>query len=189
MTQFVTYVEIEFLPPYVPSDEEKRDPKVFAENLRLEMAKCLDVPVVNYSFEDCQLMLKATILGLPSEVGLIGVASLKSKHRFDQKDLETDIESFGKIADKKGGVIRQEDLASYLEIPVNSPDLMQIFKACDQNCKGYITFKEFIVGRMSVSLLAIKEKNLEAAFELFDRRKKDYIRLVDVTNGLIEVRA
>ncbi|KAK2720998.1 hypothetical protein QYM36_004773, partial [Artemia franciscana] len=185
MTQFVTYAEIEFLPPYVPSEEEIRDPKIFAENVRLEMAKCLEVPVVNYSFEDCRLMLKATKLGLPSEVGLIGAANLKTKYGFDQKELETTIlESFAKIADKKDGVIRQEGLASYLEIPVNNPCLMQVFKAYDQDCKGFISFKKFIVGRMSVSLPAITEQNLEATFELLDRGKKGYINLEDVTYAL-----
>ncbi|XP_065575073.1 lysophosphatidylcholine acyltransferase-like [Artemia franciscana] len=153
MTQLVTYAEIEFLPPYVPSDEEKRKPKMFASNVRSEMAKCLEVPIVDYSFEDCQLMNKATKLELPSESGLIGVANLRSKYGFDRKDLETDLECFAKIADKKDGVIRLQDLASYLKIRGNNPCLMQIFKAYDQDSKGFITFKEFIVGKRSASLL------------------------------------
>lgn len=39
MTQFVTYCELEFLPVYVPSEEEKRDPQFFADNVRDVMAK------------------------------------------------------------------------------------------------------------------------------------------------------
>lgn len=39
MTQFVTYCELEFLPVYVPSEEEKCDPQLFADNVRDVMAK------------------------------------------------------------------------------------------------------------------------------------------------------
>ncbi|KAK2721351.1 hypothetical protein QYM36_003582 [Artemia franciscana] len=162
MTQFVTYAEIEFLPPYVPSDEEKREPKIFASNVRSEMAKCLEVPIVDYSFEDCQLMMKATKLELPSESGLIGVANLRSKYGFDRKDLEADLDSFAKIANKKDGVIRLQDLASYLKIHGNNPCLMQIFKAYDQDSKGFKTFKEFIVGKRSATLLCHQRTKCES---------------------------
>ena len=162
MTQFVTYAEIEFLPPYVPSDEEKREPKIFASNVRSEMAKCLEVPIVDYSFEDCQLMMKATKLELPSESGLIGVANLRSKYGFDRKDLEADLDSFAKIANKKDGVIRLQDLASYLKIHGNNPCLMQIFRAYDQDYKGFITFKEFVVDKRSASLLCHQRTKCES---------------------------
>lgn len=39
LTQVNTSCEIEFLPVYRPSEEEKRDPKLFANNVRKVMAK------------------------------------------------------------------------------------------------------------------------------------------------------
>lgn len=39
LTQPYSYCEIEFLPVYVPNEEEKRDPKLFANNVRAVMAK------------------------------------------------------------------------------------------------------------------------------------------------------
>lgn len=39
LTQIQTACEIEFLPVYVPSDEEKKNPKTFANNVRKVMAK------------------------------------------------------------------------------------------------------------------------------------------------------
>ena len=39
MTQFYTYCELEFLPVYVPSEEEKQNPRLFASNVRDIMAK------------------------------------------------------------------------------------------------------------------------------------------------------
>jgi hypothetical protein len=39
LTQPYSYCEIEFLPVYTPNEEEKRDPKLFANNVRAVMAK------------------------------------------------------------------------------------------------------------------------------------------------------
>lgn len=47
-----TEVELEFLPPYHPSFEEKEDPLLFANNVRTVMAKSLGVPLCDLSFED-----------------------------------------------------------------------------------------------------------------------------------------
>jgi len=39
LAQFHNFVEIEFLPVYVPSEEEKKNPKLFALNVQKIMAK------------------------------------------------------------------------------------------------------------------------------------------------------
>lgn len=39
LTQANSKCEIEFLPVYVPNEEEKKDPKLFAHNVRNVMAK------------------------------------------------------------------------------------------------------------------------------------------------------
>lgn len=79
LTQFQTFVEIEFLPTYVPSEEEKSNAKIYANNVRKVMARfvadlmysgcfllvikifififrALSLPVSDYSFDDCKLM-------------------------------------------------------------------------------------------------------------------------------------
>ena len=33
-TQFINLVDVEVLPPYIPSEQEKRDPRVYADNVR-----------------------------------------------------------------------------------------------------------------------------------------------------------
>jgi len=45
-------VELEYLEPYVPSEEEKQDPVLFANNVRTEMAAALRVPLCDMTFED-----------------------------------------------------------------------------------------------------------------------------------------
>jgi len=45
-------VELEYLPPYHPSDEEVADPMLFANNVRKNMADALKVPLCDMTFED-----------------------------------------------------------------------------------------------------------------------------------------
>jgi len=47
-----TQVELEFLPPHKPTEEEKADPMLFASNVRKEMAEALGVQLCDLSFED-----------------------------------------------------------------------------------------------------------------------------------------
>lgn len=52
LCQFKTNMEIEYLPVYVPSEREKKDPKLYAENVRCLMAKALRIPLSSYSYDD-----------------------------------------------------------------------------------------------------------------------------------------
>jgi len=45
-------VELQYLEPYVPSQEEREDPVLFANNVRREMASALGVPLCDMTFED-----------------------------------------------------------------------------------------------------------------------------------------
>eukprot|EP00210_Caulerpa_lentillifera_P003281 g3132.t1 len=50
LCQFYNRVDITFLEPYYPSDEEKSNAVLYAENVRKLMATKLDVPMVNESY-------------------------------------------------------------------------------------------------------------------------------------------
>ncbi len=45
MTQFQTPLDISILPPYVPSDEERSDPKLYAANVRRLYANAMGLPL------------------------------------------------------------------------------------------------------------------------------------------------
>jgi lysophosphatidylcholine acyltransferase/lyso-PAF acetyltransferase len=48
-------MEVQYLPVYYPSDEEKSDPKLFANNVRQVMARALGVPTTEHAYEDVML--------------------------------------------------------------------------------------------------------------------------------------
>ena len=49
--QLHVYAEVEFLPPYTPSEAEKKDAQLFADNVRKVMAEAAGVTLCNMSFE------------------------------------------------------------------------------------------------------------------------------------------
>lgn len=103
LTQANSKCEIEFLPVYRPSDDEKKDPKLYASNVRTLMAKyvgavdlvmleifglrvnisfsrrALGVPTSDYSYEDCRLVKKAKELQLSQSSQLIRTQKLRSR--------------------------------------------------------------------------------------------------------------
>lgn len=52
LCQWNNTAELHFLDPYVPSDEEVKDPVLFANNVRKVMAEALDIPICDMTFED-----------------------------------------------------------------------------------------------------------------------------------------
>jgi len=50
--QFINYMTVEFVEPYVPSEEEKKNPKLFADNFREYMAAAAKVPTVDCEYDD-----------------------------------------------------------------------------------------------------------------------------------------
>lgn len=51
-------MKITYLPLYVPSEEEKKDPSLFCENVRSLLAKTLGVPMVDINFKDKVLLME-----------------------------------------------------------------------------------------------------------------------------------
>ena len=81
MCQIHTPIEFHFLPTYHPSEEEKQDASLYAENVRKLIADYMKIPVSDYSYEDAKLMSKVLEYNLPADVGLIKMAALRKKHK------------------------------------------------------------------------------------------------------------
>ncbi|KAF7668044.1 hypothetical protein LDENG_00035430 [Lucifuga dentata] len=62
LCQVHNQMEIEYLPLYTPSEEEKEDPALFANNVRQVMAKALGLPLIDLSFDDRELSLSQGLL-------------------------------------------------------------------------------------------------------------------------------
>ncbi|KAM9836978.1 lysophospholipid acyltransferase LPCAT4 isoform 2-T2 [Aulostomus maculatus] len=64
-SQLYTNMTVEFLPVYTPSQEEKNDPNLYADNVQKLMAKALGVPATSYVMEGGVPVCKVGGLSLP----------------------------------------------------------------------------------------------------------------------------
>ncbi|KAJ8333754.1 hypothetical protein SKAU_G00410730 [Synaphobranchus kaupii] len=168
LCQPYTNVEIEFLPPYIPSEDEKATPALFARAVRDVMAKALCVPVTDHTYEDCRLMISAGELTLPMEAGLVEFTKISRKLNLKWDNVQKELESFAAIANScKGGRIRIKEFSSFLKIPV-SPPLQELFALFDRNGDGTIDFREYVIGVTVLCQPANTEETIQMAFQLFD---------------------
>ncbi|XP_063103156.1 lysophosphatidylcholine acyltransferase 2 isoform X2 [Cavia porcellus] len=163
-----TKVEVEFMPVQVPSDEEIKNPILFASRVRNLMAEALGIPVTDHTYEDCRLMISAGQLTLPMEAGLVEFTKISRKLKLDWDGIRKHLDEYASIASaSKGGRIGIEEFAEYLKLPV-SDVLRQLFALFDRNNDGSIDFREYVIGLAVLCNPANTEEIIQVAFKLFD---------------------
>ncbi|XP_074864430.1 lysophosphatidylcholine acyltransferase 2 [Carettochelys insculpta] len=168
LCQLFTKVEVEFLPVHVPTEEEKKDPTLFANRVRNTMAMALNVPVTDHTFEDCRLMISAGQLTLPMEAGLVEFTKISKKLNLKWDRIRDQLDKFAAVASaSKGGRIGIEEFADYLKLPV-SDVLKELFLLFDRNGDGTIDFREYVIGLSVLCNPANTEETIQMAFKLFD---------------------
>uniref|UniRef100_A0A673B5Z4 EF-hand domain-containing protein n=1 Tax=Sphaeramia orbicularis TaxID=375764 RepID=A0A673B5Z4_9TELE len=166
--KLVSNVVSKFLPPHIPTEEEKKSPALFASRVRDTMAQALGVPVTDHTYEDCRLMISAGELTLPMEAGLVEFTKISRKLNLKWDNLRKELEGFAAMANScKGGRITIEEFARFLKLPVN-PALEELFALFDRNGDGTIDFREYVIGVTILCRPANTEDVLRMAFQLFD---------------------
>ncbi|OXB76832.1 UNVERIFIED_CONTAM: hypothetical protein H355_003849 [Colinus virginianus] len=182
LCQLHNSVEIEFLPVYIPSEEERKNPVLYAKNVRRVMAEALGVPVTDYTFEDCQLALAEGQLRLPSDTCLLEFAKLvrslgsftynssyESEYiaRLKPETLEDDLDKYATRAMKmKKEKADLKEFSAYLEFPV-SQTLESMFALFDENEDGIIDIREFVIALSVVCKPSKTLETIQLAFQLY----------------------
>ncbi|OBS72093.1 hypothetical protein A6R68_13330 [Neotoma lepida] len=164
LSQPFTRVEVEFMPVYIPSEEEKKDPVLFANTVRINMANALKIPVTEHTFEDCRLMISAGALQLPMEAGLVEFTKISQKLKLDWDNIHKHLDKYAAIAvSSKGGKIGIEEFSSHLKLPISEP-LRELFSLFDRNQDGTIDFREYVIGLTVLCNPANTEKILQMLY-------------------------
>ncbi|XP_073486942.1 lysophosphatidylcholine acyltransferase 1 isoform X1 [Aquarana catesbeiana] len=170
LCQFHNYIEIEFLPIYTPSEEEKKNPALYAHNVRRVMAKALNVSVTDYTFEDCQLALAEGQLRLPSDTSLLEFARLVRSLGLKPEKLEKELKQFSESAKKrKGEKINLKEFAEYLSVPVTEK-LEDLFALFDENEEGAIDLREYVIALSVVCRPSKTLHTIQLAFEMYQSK-------------------
>lgn len=160
--------EIEFLPIYTPSEEEKKNPALFAINVRRIMAKALGVPITDYSFEDCQLAMAEGQLRLPVDTCLLEFAKLVRRLGLKPKNTEKLLQEYGNRARKlEGQKLSLDDFAQFLDVPVSDMlrDMFALFDEHEDNC---MDIREYVIALSVVCRPAKTLETMKLAFKMFE---------------------
>ncbi|MGH0170343.1 UNVERIFIED_CONTAM: hypothetical protein FKN15_007718 [Acipenser sinensis] len=107
--------------------------------------RALEVPVTDYSFEDCQLAMAEGQLKLPAETCLLEFAKLVRRLSLKPEKVEKDLEEYGERARKtKGKRLELEGFASYLNLTVSDTlkDMFALFDEVRKQIKvSFLVFK------------------------------------------------
>lgn len=121
MCQFINHVEVEFLPVYRPSEEERLHPRKFAQNVQVLMAKALNVPIVHHCLEDVQFSLAATKAKLPPETGIIGFNDLRENYSVDPKTVKRQLHVFKQMDPQGTGLVTFDEFRNCFRRAFHDP--------------------------------------------------------------------
>jgi len=170
MCQFVNYLEIEILDPYIPNEQERKDPYLFANNLRIKMAKHLAVDMTDYSFEDVLLFNHAKKLRIPpTSVDLhMPISKVKESLNIDLDEAIKRLQAFANIDKDKDGRIDSKEFSQVLNLP--SSDLTQeLFHFLDIDETGSLKFQQYLVGVSMLQAEKTQDEFVKQCFFLYDK--------------------
>ncbi|XP_067281811.1 lysophosphatidylcholine acyltransferase 1 [Pseudorasbora parva] len=169
LCQLHNIIEIEYLPTYRPSKEEKENPALFASNVRRIMAKALGLPIIDYSFEDCQLAMAKGPLHLPSHTCLLEFArlvrSLGLKTRVTGEVLREEASRARKFC---GSRLDLEGFAQYLNQSMTEA-VQDIFSLFEEH--GQMDVREYVIALSVVCRPFRYLETIKLAFRMFEAQE------------------
>lgn len=160
--------EIEYLPVYKPSEEEKKDPKLYAHNVRQLMAKALGVPTLDYTYDDCQLVAKAKQLNLPRSSTLLQVHRLRIRLGLTRSQIEEKLVKNSPHLLKSSGdkQVTVAEFASLLQVAPIEHGLQELFDLFVKNGENTISMREYLLGVLLVSKATSQQEMFHLAFQM-----------------------
>ncbi|XP_051520534.1 lysophosphatidylcholine acyltransferase 1-like [Myxocyprinus asiaticus] len=169
LCQLHNFVEIEYLPTYTPSEEEKRDPALFANNVRRIMAEALGLPIIDYSFEDCQLAMAKGPLRLPRHTCLLEFARLVRRLGLKMGVTDEVLHQEASRARKMGGTrLDVEGFALYINQPLTEA-VQDIFLLFEKH--GEMDVREYVIALSVVCRPFRYLETIKLAFRMFEAQE------------------
>lgn len=189
MTQIYNNVEVEFLEPYVPGEEEIADPELFAENVRQIAASELGVPTTEHSYADSFLSMAARkSKANPEHILQFEFATLNDLFKLDLSKGKRLMKLFiSNPKAKKSGTIGVEAFAKALGLPLTST-VVEFFSLLDRNGSGEIDFRTFVIGLAFIGDTASRFDNgVDLLYHCFDPKDTGKVTTKDVNSVLDKV--
>ncbi|XP_041781638.1 lysophosphatidylcholine acyltransferase-like isoform X2 [Anopheles merus] len=169
LTQFHTFCEIEFLPVYYPSEAEKANPKLYADNVRMLMAKALDIPISDYTFDDCKLMTFVKNVGMPHPAAIADIGKLRETLKIAATDRESKIVASERQFTDANSLLTYPQFAERMQLDVQQEAAHNLFhKLIRPETPDVIDFREYLL--LALFLITLYKPKLifvESLFHLY----------------------
>mmetsp|Transcript_22264 Transcript_22264/g.41744 ORF Transcript_22264/g.41744 Transcript_22264/m.41744 type:complete len:527 (+) Transcript_22264:311-1891(+) len=168
LSQFYNRVHVEFLPVYYPTEEEKADPDLFAENVRQLMASKLGIPTTDHSYED-------SFLAMAARKNKANVGEVANFEYVKAKLLNIDLKEAKRLLRvfavdskvRKTGHMNVAQFAKALKLPLTEP-LVEVFDLLDSEGVGFIDYKSFLIGLSFISQNITNDESIDLFFAALD---------------------
>ncbi|KAK1125323.1 hypothetical protein K0M31_005692 [Melipona bicolor] len=182
LTQLNSSCEIEFLPVYKPSEAEKTDPKLYASNVRRLMAEALQIPVSDYTYDDCRIISRAHQLNIPRASTIVEAHKLRNK--LGLVSAKTEEELVQKKTERFSEEVNLHEFAQILRIDEKEPATQQLFRIHDRQGNGKIDFEEYIFTVMATSNANSELDKVETSFEVCGTKSLFCINKMELRKAL-----
>lgn len=181
MCQFVNRLKVTFLPVYVPSEEEKGDPELFARNVRSEIAAALGgVPTTSHSYEDMFLAKDARRLKVDVEGINFEMHEMNKLFNITGADAKALLRRYRAVLQDGEGGVTGPDFARVLNIPYTQP-VRELFELLVETSHsplggGRLNLPDLLVGITMLTRTAkenMDEASLRLVWEAMKRARKD----------------
>ncbi|XP_069032888.1 lysophosphatidylcholine acyltransferase 1 [Embiotoca jacksoni] len=161
-------LEIEYLPIYTPSTEEKENPALFGNNVRKLMAKALELPLTDLSFDDLEISLSRGPLSIYDCSSLLEFNQLMCRLGLRAGTTDEVLEEQARRARKlQGDQLGLDDFAQFLKLPVTDT-LKQVHSFFDQHGDGQIDIRHYVIALSTVHRPSQSLDTLKLAFKMYE---------------------
>ena len=144
---------VEYLPVHNPSPAELADANLYASNVRDDIAKALQVPTTNHSYEDALLAEAAWTSPLYRQLAdtdrrnttTVELSALQTLAHIDAPAALLHLKRFTALDVRGVGRLNYEELRSGLGM-ADTPEMRALFAAMDEQESGEIDFREYLMG-------------------------------------------
>ncbi|EZA60162.1 1-acylglycerophosphocholine O-acyltransferase [Ooceraea biroi] len=181
LTQLNSSCEIEFLPVYNPSEAEKLDPKLYANNVRRLMAEALKIPVSDYTYDDCRIIRKAHQLHLPHASNIVKTHKLRYKLGLVASKTEEE------LVQKKTncfGEVNLQEFARILRLDDKDPTTQQLFRIHDTFGQGKVNLEEYIFTVLATTNASSELDKVEIAFDVCGSKRTTCLNQSELRKAL-----
>lgn len=181
-TQFYNRMEVTFLPVYTPNEEEKRNPKLFAKNVRDLIARELGLPASLHSAEDALLQVQAIKHRIPLDRFNTDMQTMQELLNLDFEGARELLSRFG--AAHKTGQVDFDAFCKFLKLPP-SEEVQALFEAFDPEQVGTIDLRGLVLGLSALNAKSTNPREtIESAWKAFDSKGAGYLTQEDLVTVL-----